>query len=106
MSPPAASPSAAMDRAPASGLIKPPRRDLLAYLPAATLLLFLTPVAAGLLGTLLPAFGWLPALGGDQFGLAPWRELLAAPGLAQSVRLSLASGIVATLLSPATASTD
>lgn len=103
MSLPAARLPAATDRAAAGGLIAPPRRDLLAWLPAATLLLFLTPVAAGLLGTLLPAFGWLPALGGEQLGLAPWRELLAAPGLAQAVRLSLTSGIVATLLSLALA---
>ena len=32
--------------------------------PPLTLLIFLGPVAAGLIGTLLPAFGYLPALGG------------------------------------------
>ena len=30
--------------------------------PAAALALFLAPIGAGLLFTLLPAFGWLPAL--------------------------------------------
>jgi len=37
---------------------------------------FLAPVGAGLIGTWLPAFGYFPALGGDAFGLAPWRALV------------------------------
>ena len=48
----------------------------LRYLPALTVGLFLGPVIAGLIGTLLPAFGYLPALGGEQFSLEPWRRLL------------------------------
>jgi len=46
------------------------RGGLLQFAPAATLTLFLAPVAAGLIGTALPAFGYLPALGGESFGLA------------------------------------
>jgi putative thiamine transport system permease protein len=71
---------------------------LLRYLPALTLLVFLGPVVAGLLGTLLPAFGYLPALGGQQLSLAPWRELAAAPGIGAAVRLTLTSGLLSTLL--------
>ena len=71
---------------------------LLRYLPALTLLIFLGPVAAGLLGTLLPAFGYLPALGGDQLTLAPWRRLAEAPGLATALRLTITSGLLSTLL--------
>lgn len=71
---------------------------MLRYLPGLTLLLFLGPVGAGLLGTLLPAFGYLPALGGDTLSLEPWRRLLEAPGLATAVRTSLLSGFGATAL--------
>jgi putative thiamine transport system permease protein len=71
---------------------------LLRVLPALTLLVFLGPVVAGLLGTLLPAFGYLPTLGGERFSIEPWRALAAAPGLATAVRLSLTSGVLSTLL--------
>ncbi|GAB4355115.1 MAG: ABC transporter permease subunit [Kiloniellaceae bacterium] len=74
------------------------RRGLLSLLPALTLALFLAPVVAGLIGTWLPAFGYLPALGGETFTLAPWHVLLAQPGLAESLRLTLLSGFLATLL--------
>ena len=49
-------------------------------------------MAAGLLGTLLPAFGYLPVLGGERLSLEPWRQLASAPGLATALRLSLVSG--------------
>ena len=62
-------------------------------------LLLAAPVAAGLLGVLLPAFGYLPALGGDTLTTAPFRALLAAPGLAHSAALSFATGLATTLLS-------
>ena len=66
--------------------------------PAVTLAVFFAPVAAGLVATALPAFGYLPALGGNGLGLDPWRQLLATPGLASSVRLTLQTGLLATLL--------
>ena len=69
------------------------------FAPALTLLLLLGPVIAGLLGTALPAFGYLPTLGGDHFSLAPWRDLLTSPGLSTAVYLSLTTGLAATLLS-------
>jgi putative thiamine transport system permease protein len=75
------------------------RRSALGAIPLVTLLLFLGPVAAGLIGTLLPAFGYLPALGGETLSLAPWQRLLAAPGLADSVRLSFVTGLATTVLS-------
>lgn len=70
---------------------------LLRLAPAATIALMLGPVAAGLAGTLLPAFGYLPALGGMQASLGPFRELVAQPGLATSLLLSLCTGLGATL---------
>ncbi|MCC1480407.1 ABC transporter permease [Roseibaca sp. Y0-43] len=57
------------------------------------------PVAAGLAGVVLPAFGYFPALGGTAFALAPWRALLDWPGIGASVRLSLVTGLAATILS-------
>src|SRR3546814_19048808 len=81
-----------------STLSAPGRTDLLRFLPAITLVLFLLPVGAGLVGTWLPAFGYLPALGGDGFSLAPWAMLLEQPGLGESLRLTLVSGFLATLV--------
>ena len=75
------------------------RDVLLRAAPWLTAALFLGPIGAGLAGTLLPAFGWLPALGGVAFSLEPWRMLLAAPGLPRAVLLTLVTGFAATLLS-------
>ena len=75
------------------------RRSLLGYAPALTLALFLLPIAAGLIGTWLPAFGYLPALGHDELSLAPWRQLMAYPGLEGSLRLTLVSGFLAAVVS-------
>lgn len=61
--------------------------------------MFLAPIAAGLIGTLLPAFGYLPALGGHDFNLDSWRTLASQPGFAQSITLTIASGFAATLIS-------
>jgi putative thiamine transport system permease protein len=69
---------------------------LLRFLPGLTIALFLGPIVAGLLGTILPSLGYLPALGGDQLSLQPWRRLADAPGLATALRLSLTSGLLST----------
>ncbi|HEX9768969.1 MAG TPA: ABC transporter permease [Kiloniellales bacterium] len=74
-------------------------RSLLGYAPALTLALFLLPIAAGLAGTWLPAFGYLPVLGRTELSLGPWRDLAAYPGLGGSLRLTLISGVLATLVS-------
>ncbi len=65
----------------------------------AALTLLALPVLAGLAGVIGPAFGYLPALGGTGFGLDPWRGLLAWPGLAGALRLSLVTGLAATAVS-------
>ncbi|ADZ72125.1 ABC-type spermidine/putrescine transport system permease component II-like protein [Polymorphum gilvum SL003B-26A1] len=62
-------------------------------------LLLTGPVALGLAGTLLPAFGYLPALGAEHLSLAPLRSVLATPGIVQSIGLSLGTGLAATALS-------
>ena len=71
----------------------------LRWVPALTLVLLLGPVAAGLIGTVLPAFGYLPALGGYSASLEPWRALFASPGIWESVRLSFVTGLGATVVS-------
>ena len=62
-------------------------------------LFFAAPVAIGVLATVLPAFGFLPELGGTRLSLEPWRRLLEVPGLAPAAVLSLATGLGTTALS-------
>ncbi|MCE0505087.1 ABC transporter permease subunit [Roseivivax sp. GX 12232] len=66
--------------------------------PVLTVLVMLGPVAAGLAGTLLPAFGYLPAAGLDAVSLDPFRDLADWPGLWPAMRLSVTTGLAATLL--------
>lgn len=77
----------------------PRRLRLLPWAPALTLAALLGPVAAGLLGTLAPALGYMPALGGDALTLAPFADLFAWPGLARASALSVGVGLAATALS-------
>ena len=53
---------------------------VLRFAPAVTVAVLLLPIVAGLVGTLLPAFGYLPAIGGMSFGFDGWRKLFATPG--------------------------
>jgi putative thiamine transport system permease protein len=71
---------------------------LLALVPPLTLALFLLPIAAGLVGTWLPAFGLLPSLGGTQPTLEPWRRLLADPALPGALSATLISGFGSAML--------
>ena len=75
--------------------VKPPA--MLRLAPVLAIAVLLGPILAGLLATLLPAFGWFPALGGDTVSLAPWRALLAKPGLWASAALSFFTGLGSTL---------
>lgn len=59
----------------------------------------LGPVVAGLWGTLLPAFGHLPAAGLTGPSLDPFRDLFAWAGLPRAVLLSLTTGVLATVIS-------
>jgi putative thiamine transport system permease protein len=67
--------------------------------PFLTLLVFLAPVGAGLLGTILPAFGYLPVLGSRDFSLDPWRALLDYPGFNTALALTLGVGFGASVIS-------
>jgi putative thiamine transport system permease protein len=57
------------------------------------------PVLAGLAGTVLPAFGYLPVLGARTLTFAPFAQLLSMPGLLHSTALSFWTGLVASLVS-------
>ncbi|WP_333832994.1 ABC transporter permease [Rubrimonas sp.] len=67
--------------------------------PPLILALTAGPVAAGLLGALGPAFGWMPALGATEPGLSAWRDLLSWPGLGAALLLSAVTGVAGTALS-------
>ncbi|ESR22605.1 ABC transporter permease [Lutibaculum baratangense] len=75
------------------------RLRLLPWAPLLTILAMLAPVAFGLGGTLLPALGWLPALGGHGIGLDAFRDLVAWPGFPRAATLSLTTGFAATAVS-------
>lgn len=65
--------------------------------PPLALALFIGPLIAGVAGTVLPAFGWLPALAGQEIGLGPWSALLAAPELPGALRLTVVTGLLGTI---------
>ncbi|MGE0311892.1 MAG: ABC transporter permease [Lautropia sp.] len=75
------------------------RHALLRIAPVATLLAFSVPILAGFVGTVLPALGYLPALGGHRPSLDAWRQLAQAPGLGTALQATLVTGWLATLLS-------
>ena len=67
-------------------------------MPFLTVLALLVPVAAGLWGTLMPAFGHLPAAGHVGVSLVAWEALFDWPGLGRAVWLSVSVGVVSTLV--------
>lgn len=71
---------------------------MLRLAPALAIGVLLAPVACGVLATLLPAFGYLPALGGDAFTLSHFAALIEYPGIGRSVMLSLTTGLVTTAI--------
>jgi putative thiamine transport system permease protein len=72
---------------------------MLRLAPFLTLLVFLAPIGAGLLGTILPAFGFLPVLGSHGFSLDPWRALFDYPGFGTALSLTLGVGFGASVIS-------
>ncbi|MEQ8443755.1 MAG: ABC transporter permease subunit [Alphaproteobacteria bacterium] len=72
---------------------------LVRFVPGLTIFLFLGPIAAGLVWTVLPAFGFLPALGGTTLSLDPWRAIFDYPGTTAAAARSLATGLSAAVLS-------
>lgn len=72
---------------------------MLRYVPALTISVFLLPLVAGFAGTVLPAFGLLPAIGATELTLAPWRTLFAAPGFGSALTTTILVGAVSSVLS-------
>ncbi len=68
-------------------------------LPALVILVMIGPVLAGFIGTLAPAFGYLPAVGASEFSLTVFRDLFAWAGFSRSIGVSLTTGFAATILS-------
>ncbi len=73
-------------------------RRWLRFFPPVTMVLFLVPIAAGLAGTLLPSFGYLPGNENTGLSLMPWRDLFNAPGVESALRVTVVTGVVATVL--------
>jgi len=67
-------------------------------IPRMLLCLAVVPVVLGLTVSVLPAFGYLPALGGERFSLEHWQQLAAVPGITRSAAISLLAGIVTPLI--------
>ena len=68
-------------------------------MPSLTGLLVAGPVIAGMIFTALPAFDVMPSLGRTHPSLAGWTVLFQMPGFLTALRLTLVSGLGATLLS-------
>lgn len=67
--------------------------------PPLTLIILLGPLTFGLAGTVLPAFGYLPELGGVSFTINHFTALAAVPGIFRSAIVSILIGMVTTIVS-------
>ncbi|EGI73140.1 ABC transporter, permease protein YnjC [Pseudoalteromonas distincta] len=68
------------------------------FSPRFLLALLILPVLGGLISVLLPAFGYAPVLEQTKFSLQGFNALWQTPGLTQMVTLSVATGLISTLL--------
>lgn len=60
--------------------------------------LLAVPILLGTVIASLPAFGYFPPLGSQQFSLDAWRQLIEVPGITQSIAVSLISGVLTPLI--------
>ena len=85
-----------------TGITAPYKTDLFTRIvslsPIFLLLLLILPVLGGLVCVLLPAFSWVPALEQTTVSLQGFHDLWQTPGLTQMVALSIATGLISTLL--------
>jgi len=72
---------------------------LLRFVPNLTILLFLGPILAGLLWTVLPAFGYLPVLGSTSLSIDPWHAIFEYPGTGEAALRSIVTGLIAAAVS-------
>ncbi len=61
-------------------------------------LFFILPIIAGLIGTWLPAFGFLPSIGRYEMSLVPFIQLFNHPSTLTSIKLSISSALIATVV--------
>lgn len=66
--------------------------------PSLLLILLIFPVLGGLIGVLLPAMGWIPAINQTSLGLQGFSALWQTPGIDRMIALSVATGLIGTLL--------
>lgn len=71
---------------------------MLRLAPPLAVLVLAGPIVFGLVATLLPAFGYLPSMGGNSVSLDTFRTLMEQPGLARSAALSLFTGLGTTAI--------
>ena len=71
---------------------------LVKFSPKLLMAILILPVLGGLLGVILPAFGWLPALDKTQFNLQGFEQLIQTPGIIKMIALSFFSSIISGLL--------
>ncbi|MBA6244523.1 MULTISPECIES: ABC transporter permease [Psychrobacter] len=78
------------------------KKDLFArivsFSPKLLILILILPVLCGLICVLLPALSWLPALEKTTLNLQGFIDLWQTPGITQMAALSLATGLISTLL--------
>ena len=68
------------------------------FSPKLLVAILVLPVLGGLLGVILPAFGWLPALDKTQLGVQGFQQLMQSPGITQMIGLSFFSSLISGLL--------
>jgi len=74
-----------------------PQRSRLRLFPLVTLSALFAPIVIGLAGTWLPAVGYLPAIGSEQFSLGYFHDVFDHPSFAGAQQVTLLSGFSATL---------
>ena len=67
--------------------------------PPLAIFLLAGPIVFGLIGTMLPALGFLPALGGMQLTLDHLADALSRPGIVLSMTMSLVAGLLTAAVS-------
>ena len=60
---------------------------------------FLAPLLGGLIGLVLPSFGFLPALGQTELSIGPFQDFLSQPQTQKAIILAVMIGLISTALS-------
>ncbi len=71
---------------------------ILRLAPALAIAILIGPVVCGLLATILPAFGYLPALGEEALSFRHFESVRRSPGIGPAAFLSLYTGLLTTFI--------